>query len=356
MDKLVWSLHPIERLERVKAEWETLAERLDYPPVLSATFAQALLTVFRPEKALIARLTNGAGVQGFAILVRETPWSWSSYQPDNAPLGLWLLDPTIAIRDALDRLIRTLPGLCLVLSLRALDPLLVRSQPGSHLRQLDYIVTAQITIDRPWTAWFDSRSKNLRHDLGRQRRRLAERGIEIEARRINLVADMPAAVEAYAALESTGWKKQVATAVTVGSPQAQFYTRLLGGLAPLGQSEIWQLLYNGEVAACDLCVRNGATIIILKTAYNEALAGNTSPAQLLHHEMFRWMFEHSGAKTIEFFGTIMSWHRRWTDESRALYHLTSYRWRVIQSLHRSLSRLKAGFSKRSNAAEDASQE
>jgi hypothetical protein len=38
-------------------------------------------------------------------------------------------------------------------------------------------------------------------------------------------------------------------------------------------------------------------------------------------------------KGLEFYGKVMEWHRRWSDEVRTLYHVNSYRWSGLRRLH-----------------------
>lgn len=34
-------------------------------------------------------------------------------------------------------------------------------------------------------------------------------------------------------------------------------------------------------------------------------------------------------RSIEFYGRVMDWTRRWTDQKRTLYHINSYRWGFV---------------------------
>jgi CelD/BcsL family acetyltransferase involved in cellulose biosynthesis len=213
------------------------------------------------------------------------------------------------------------------------------------------MLTPAIAIDGPFDCWFGTRSKNLRHNLRRQARRLAESGVAVEIRCLTAPKQMAEAVALYAGLEACGWKSKAGTAVTPGSRQERFYRQLLEHFAKGGEAQVWQILFDGVLAASDLCLSSAGITIILKTAYNEALADkHTSPAQILRRDMFETLFGAPGARRIEFFGPLKPWHRSWTDEQRQLYHLNHYRFAPIAYFHALAGRLRKK-RKRADAAD-----
>jgi len=334
-----WSLHGPAELSRLARDWTTLATRLGGPLPLDFALIECLLAAFEPAGVRICRLGDERTVQALGVIERQSPLVWRTAKLDNAPLGLWLADPAIDLDAALARLLRALPGRPLLLSLTGLDPALApRPSDGGRTRTLDYFATPSITIEQGFEGWFAARSKNLRHNLRRQARRLAEAGVAVEIRCVEAPAEMADAVEGYAALESSGWKSLAGTAVTQGSRQARFYRDLLERFAARGEAQVWQIRYDGALVASDLCIVRSGVALILKTAYSEALAGNqTSPAQILRRTMFERLFDAPGARRIEFFGPVKPWHRTWSDEQRQLYHLNHYRWGALADLRALLS-------------------
>lgn len=75
--------------------------------------------------------------------------------------------------------------------------------------------------------------------------------------------------------------------------------------------------------------------MILKTAYDESIR-SYSPASLMREEVFRQLWDAGRIRRIEFYGRLMDWHTRWTEQSRTLYHVNWYRW---PSLTRSVTGL-----------------
>ena len=83
----------------------------------------------------------------------------------------------------------------------------------------------------------------------------------------------------------------------------------------------------------DLCIEDGEQIIVLKTTYDESVQGNLSPTLLMREEACRQLFDEGSFERLEFYGKVMEWHTRWTDEVRTLYHVNYYRWPVLARLH-----------------------
>ena len=85
-----------------------------------------------------------------------------------------------------------------------------------------------------------------------------------------------------------------------------------------------------QLVAMDLCIEGDDYIVILKTTYDESIGNMTSPALLMRQEAFAQLFAEPRLQRIEFFGKIMEWHVRWSNESRTMYHLNLYRWSALR--------------------------
>ena len=229
---------------------------------------------------------------------------------------------------------RDLPGCALLAGVSQLDPMLEpRPADDACLRTLDYIDTARITIDSGFDAYWAARGKNLRVNLKKQRARLEREGVRPSLETMTEPGAMAAAVRDYAALESAGWKGRDATAVRAGDAQARFYTLLLESFARRGAATVYRYRFDDRVVAMDLCVESRDCIVVLKTAYDESVPAHFSPALLMREEACRALFDAGRLERIEFYGRVMEWHLRWTDEVRRLYHLNYYRWPLLQRLH-----------------------
>lgn len=328
-----WRFHPAARFGDFADAWSALHAAGPASPLLHADFVRALLAAFG-DNAQLACCEQDGETLAMALLERSGGGAWRSFQPAQAPVGLWLARPGVALPALMAALVRDLPGCALLAGISQLDPMLdPRPADGPCLQTLDYIDTARITMDGAFDAYWAARGKNLRSNLKKQRARLEREGIATHCETLTAPHDMAAAVNDYAALESGGWKGRDATAVRAGDAQARFYTLLLEAFARRGAAKVYRYRFDDQVVAMDLCVESSDCIVVLKTAYDESVPAHYSPALLMREEACRALFDEGRLRRIEFYGRVMEWHRRWTDEVRCLYHLNYYRWPLLQRLH-----------------------
>jgi hypothetical protein len=88
----------------------------------------------------------------------------------------------------------------------------------------------------------------------------------------------------------------------------------------------------------DLCIEGNGSLIGLKTTYDETLSDNTSPAFLMRHEIVRQLFSDNQINKYEFYGRVVEWHTKWSDEVRTMYHINEYRWPALALLHEIIRR------------------
>lgn len=314
--------------------WRALHGAGAASPLLAPEFVAAALAVFGTGKELLAWHLDGADVDTMAILTPVRAGVWETFQPAQAPVGLWLQRTAGSPAALLPGLLRALPGPALMLGLTQCDPMLMQRPPDSAtVRVADYIETARITIATDFDSYWAARGKNLRANLKKQRARLRQDGVATRMEIARAPHEMAAAVADYGRLETTGWKAAGGTAVSLDNAQGRFYRALLEGFAAAGGASVVRYYLGEQLAAMDLCVEGGGCVVVLKTAYDEALGRQFSPALLMREEACRSMFEAGTIGRIEFYGRVMEWHLRWTDEVRTMYHLTSYRWPLLARLH-----------------------
>lgn len=329
-----WHFYPAARFAEFAPRWRALHERGQASPMLDADFMAALLAAFSGGAQLLGCCEHDGDTVAMALLEKSGKGVWRSFQPAQAPLGPWLTRPGLDLDALLAALVRDLPGCALLAGISQLDPMIdARPHDTGSVNTLDYIQTARITMTGGFDAYWAARGKNLRSNLKKQRARLEREGIVTRMEVVRAEHDMAQAVLDYAALESAGWKGRDATAVRAGDAQARFYTLLLETFARRGAATVYRYRFGQQIVAMDLCVEGVACIVVLKTAYDESVPGHFSPALLMREEACRALFDEARLQRIEFYGRVMEWHLRWTDEVRCLYHLNYYRWPVLQRLH-----------------------
>lgn len=329
-----WSIHPAAALASMAPQWRTLHARSTTTPLLEFDFVAPLLTEFASGEEKLACCEAGGRIVAMALVVRTGRGRWSTFQPSQAPLGLWLQEPGLDVAALLSSLMRALPGLPLVFGLTQCDPdLLPRPPHGACLRTLDYIATAKITLAGSFDAYWAARGKNLRSNLKKQRSKLEKDGVQLRMEVSRDAAAMAQAVADYGRLESAGWKADSGTAVGADNHQGRYYRAMLERFCARGMGSVYRYWFDQQLVAMDLCVEDGAQIIVLKTTYDESVPKSLSPTLLMREEACRALFDAQRFERLEFYGKVMEWHTRWTDEVRTLYHINFYRWPIIASLH-----------------------
>ena len=221
-----------------------------------------------------------------------------------------------------------------MLALTQMDPMLMPRPPeGACTRSLDYIDTARVTLRGSFDDYWNGRGKNLRGNLKKQRARLERDGVATRMVVDRSPADMAQAVADYGRLETSGWKGGEGTAVSADNAQGRYYRAMLEGMAARGAASVYRYYFGEQLVAMDLCVEDGDSIVVLKTAYDESVPSNLSPTLLMREEACRSLFESGRFERLEFYGRVMEWHTRWTEEVRTMYHVNYYRWPGLARLH-----------------------
>lgn len=330
-----WTLLPAAaHFTAQAARWNALRALGPAAPVLDPLFIGALLEHFGRGDELLALCEQDGALLAAAVLAPQGRARWATFQPAQAPVGAWVQHPGLDTGALLDGLARALPGLALLVGLTQCDPFLLPRPPdGDRQASADYIDTARISVEGSFDAWWEGRGKNLKSNLKKQRNRLAGAGT---ATRMDVWRDagrMAQAVVDYGRLESSGWKGRAGSAVAAGNEQGRFYTRMLEAFCGAGRGSVYRYYFGDELVAMDLCIEEDDCIVILKTAYDETVPKQYSPAFLMREEACRQLFDAGAIRRIEFYGRVMEWHTRWTDEVRTMYHLNHYRWPLLGRLH-----------------------
>ena len=333
-----WHTVPAARFAEHAAAWRALHAACGAPVLLSVEFVAPLIEHMAGGGELLAWCEKDGQVVAMALVAPAGRASWSTFQPPQAPLGLWLQLLEEPLEPLLAGLLRALPGFPLVFALTQMDPALTpRPEKSAALGTLDYIDTARVTLAGAFEDYWQGRGKNLRANLKKQRARLARDGIATRLELSRAPADMARAVEDYGRLEHSGWKAGEGTAVQAANAQGRYYRAMLERLGARGAASIYRYYFNERLVAMDLCVEDGASIVVLKTSYDESAADGLSPALLMREDACRRLFGEGRLARIEFYGRVMEWHLRWTDEVRTMYHINYYRWPGLRRLRAMLA-------------------
>ena len=330
---------PVSEFASVASAWDAINQEYYNHPLLESQFIGTAVEYLGTGNETIAICGNSKRPDAIAIFAPKQLGRRSTFQPSQSPLGALITVPGLNPSNLKEQLFELLPASCQNISITQQDPDLV-PRPESHptVDTLDYIKTARITVDSSFDDYWAKRGKNLRHNMKRQRNRLEREGTSQNLEILKRPEDMRMGVQSYGELESRGWKSQGGSAVHLDNDQGRFYAALLENYATSGNARIYRYFYNEKLSAVDLCIFNNSTLVILKTTYDEA-ERTSSPALLMRHAYFPEIFDRRLVKRIEFYGKVMDWHTKWSDEVRMLYHINAYRSTAAAKIHKFVTQM-----------------
>ncbi len=329
---MTWQILPGNSFAEHASAWDAVQSATTRIPFLESAFIAPLLVEFGTGKELLALHADGNGYDAATIVRPAGRGMWETFQPSQLPLGPWLAGPRDALPEHLKSLLRALPGLGIGLGVTQLDPLLQPAPSAARdVATLDYVRTSYIEIEGTFDAYWDSRGKNLRQNTRKQRNKLQAEGLEPALECLTEPGQVADALRDYGLLETAGWKAGTGTAIDPDNAQGRFYKRMLESFCAMGRGRIYRYRFGGKVVAMDLCIDNGAVVVVLKTAYDESFRA-VSPSTLMRYEEFNAWWNEGRYKRIEFYGKTMEWHTRWAEHERQLYHATAFRWPWMRTL------------------------
>ena len=331
-DKRAWSFVPaIEGFERYKGRWQEINKHFGNHLLLDPKFISPLIQYFATPNTLLG-FSNHSEDPSMVLVDGVGGGFWQTFQPSQAPMGLILWQKSADLERQLQEFISSLPGFALGFSVMQQDPdytafPYVEFENNKDL--VDYIRTPRITLIGTFEEYWKTRSRDLRGNLARRRRRLSEKGAHLEMSIVRDPERVAEAVKVYGQLEESGWKVNMGTAVTALNEQGLFYRDMLQGFFRHGEGIIYQLFLDGVPIASDLCLKRDGMLILLKTAYDESYK-NVSPSFLMREEILQGLFAEKQIKVLEFYGRAREWHEKWTSEIRMMYHINFYRHSLVR--------------------------
>jgi CelD/BcsL family acetyltransferase involved in cellulose biosynthesis len=346
--QIVWnnlpasSLYPNGQLRR---DWDRLNASRGSLPFLTADAIVSALTILGDGRERLLVGYQGEEVCAMFVLSPVGVMRWQTFQPSQVPLGVWVAKSHFQLQDIAGSLLRGPLGYCIVLSITQVDPQSASCVEDTPDRQRQaYIDTAWVDIQGSFEEYWSARGKNLRQNMRKQRNKLLADGVKLTMQVLRGHDDMAPAIVEYGALESAGWKSERGTAVNSQNAQGRYYRELLEQASLRGEAVIYQLLFDQKVVAMNLCLVSGTTLVVLKTTYDESIK-SYSPAFLLQESELQHVFSEGKIRKLEYYGRIMDWHTKWTNNRRTLYHLTLYRWALAKRISEARKR-KAGLHSR----------
>src|SRR6185437_12505835 len=120
--QLDWEISPLGALREVAAEWDALNRRRGSLPILDFEAVSLLCREFALGDERLAICRSTTGVAALAIIRPRGRGRWETFQPSQAPLGVWLHDSQYAVSELLRGLMDALRPFCVLVGITQQDP------------------------------------------------------------------------------------------------------------------------------------------------------------------------------------------------------------------------------------------
>lgn len=331
-----WRIYSYHQFNEVATQWDSLNRASLNQPILESDFIKVCMECFATDNQVIALCEDAQGPLAIGVFTQIGPAHYVTFQPSQAPLGLFLVRHNLLTDDIMRSLAKALPGVVLFIDLLQQDSQFIECDCPDKIISTPYIVTGRLALSSNFDSFFASLGKNMRQNHNKVINRCQKQAITLQAQCLTSADDVVDSINTFGDFESNGWKGNSGTAVSIENQQGQFYIALLKHYANKQQAEIWHYKADGQTIAIDLCIKSNTTLIILKTAYNEEFK-KLSPALQLKFDILKHHFQspnNQGINSVEFFGKAMEWHKRFNSELREIKHFSYFTQPLLLKLYR----------------------
>lgn len=337
-----------ENLKSARDDWDALNRRRHNHILLDSGFVLPLVRYFAPPEVLLGTSTNSVR-PGMALIYSRKFGSWETFQPGQAPLGLFVAASPGDPGGYLSEILNGLPRSAMQVAILQQDPdfsIFSRDLAGPSVEVLDYIQTARTQINgKEFENFWATRGDDLRKNLMRRMRRLEKNGERLELLTIREPGAVAEAIRIYGQMEARSWKGREGTAITEDNDQALFYREIMEHFCARGEGLIYQLCLNGKVIGSEIYLERNGMLVGLKTTFDED-SREISPGFLMKYLIMRQVFAEGQVQVIEFYGRATDWHTKWATHIRTMYHVNYFRNRWVLKGREILKRLKGRSSPR----------
>jgi CelD/BcsL family acetyltransferase involved in cellulose biosynthesis len=315
----------VASLEELSTEWDELARRLAAPPHARPGWVGAWWRAFGEGRLEIHALRRGGRLAALVPMVARWGTLRGAANYHSPELAL-LAEDWSAATELARRLYAALPRR---LSFVPLDPAgrsaqaLLRGAEEAGYRVLlrRHASGPALEVQGDWPGFEAQLSRNHVGYLRRSQRRLERSGpLAIEVSRGGDHLD--ALLEEAFAVEASGWKGEVGTAIASRGDTGRFYGEIARWAAPEGLLRLYFLRVGGRAVAMFFALVQGGVCHLLKGGYDPAYR-RCSPGQVLMREVIAAAHAH-GLSRIEFHGGAEPYKLRWGGTPRERARLEAY--------------------------------
>ncbi|MGI9538568.1 MAG: GNAT family N-acetyltransferase [Miltoncostaeaceae bacterium] len=319
------SLSIADAIEPLRGEWDELADRLEAPPHLYASFLEAWRTAIAPADSLhVVVARRGAALVGVLPLTGSR--FGLSTPPRYGRTGGMASEPEVLDAMWVHALDVLRPGAVRLGPVEKEAPehralVAAAQRAGFPVSQWVHSELTAIDCVGDWETYLGGRSKNLRKDLRRRLRRLSESGEQVlEFHRGDAAEGKP--FDELLVLEGSGWKGREGSAVVSSLPQLDFYRALARWTAARDALGVSILRFEGKPIAANLAIDFHGVSYQLKSGYDERQSA-FSPGKLLLAADIEQAFD-NGISTIDLGGHAEEYKLPWTTSTQSVCEVEAY--------------------------------
>jgi len=338
-----WSYRPArENFESARGDWDTLNRSQHDHILLDSGFVAPLLRYFGNGSVLLGASAN-SGRPGIALVGPKALGIWETFQPSQAPLGMFVAGSREAPAEYFPEMLGGLPMPAVQLAVLQQDPDFAPLSPAlasDKIESLDFVETARVSVQGSFKDFWATRNSDLRKNIMRRMRRLEERDRNLELSTITTPGQVADAIRAYGRMESKGWKGRAGTAITEDNDQAHFYRDVMEHFCARGEGCIYQVRLDGQLIGSELFIGRNGMLVGLKTTFDEELR-EISPGFLMKYLIIQQVFTEGKYSNIEFYGRVKDWHSKWATHIRPMFHFNYFRYAWVRKMREILKRSNA---------------
>lgn len=338
-----WSYRPArEHFEAARGDWDALNRSQHDHILLDSGFVAPLLSYFGNDNVLLGIGANSSR-PGMALVIRKKVGIWETFQPSQAPLGMFVAGSREKSAQYFPEMLSGLPMPAVQLAILQQDPDFAPLSPAvasDKIEPLDFVETARVIVQGSFKDFWTTRSSDLRKNIMRRLRRLEERDRRLELSTITDPGPVAEAIRAYGRMESQGWKGRAGTAITEDNDQAHFYRDVMQHFCARGEGYIYQIRLDGLLIGSELFIGRNGMLVGLKTTFDEELR-EISPGFLMKYLIIQQVFTEGKYSSIEFYGRVKDWHSKWATHIRPMFHFNYFRYAWLRKMREILKRSNA---------------
>lgn len=307
------------------ADWDALlGASYGGNPMLESRFMRPCVEHFAGPGLRSVSIGRATGTQALLLLSRRRPGLFGTFSPSQSQIAPLVAEPEGPF-DA-GGAFASLPASCMRIDLFNVDPDFAprRLIDGPKVQRQVHAVTMDIDATGSFEDYWRRRPKKLRDNMKRYRRRLESDGVTAEFRVSTGVPEVLDALRRYGELESVGWKGRAGTAIHPDNDQGRFYADVLASYAERGDAFVFELLFDGKLAASRVAIGAGSMLVMLKTTYDEN-SDRYAPGRLALHDALERLFDLQRFERIEFYTNAQRDQLSWADRTREILNLSVYR-------------------------------